>query len=71
LYRSLFGLTLNLGLNFLLIPRYSVLGAAVSTLLAQVLSSYVSNLWLGGGERVFQTQTRLILFFQWKRRYRL
>lgn len=39
LYKSLFGLTINLILNWLLIPGYGIFGAAIATLISQVASS--------------------------------
>lgn len=60
-YRTLAGAIINVFLNFLLIPRYSIHGAAIATLISQAIASYIFNLtnkklWL-----TFQLQTYAVL----------
>jgi PST family polysaccharide transporter len=40
LYRTLLGLAVNIGMNFLLIPRYGALGAAVATLVSYFVATF-------------------------------
>ena len=42
-YRTLAGAILNVLLNVILIPKYGIYGAAIATLTAQILSSYLFN----------------------------
>jgi len=41
LYNNIFAVTLNIGVNFVLIPIYGISGAAIATLLTQGLSTWV------------------------------
>jgi len=43
LYRSLIGLVLNLILNFMLIPKFGIEGAATSTLISMFIAHYLVN----------------------------
>ena len=40
-YRTAFGALLNVGLNFILIPKYGIKDAAIATLLSQFFANYV------------------------------
>lgn len=51
LYRSFFGLATNLLLNVLLIPKYGAVGAAFSSLAAQMVTGFFANLLLGSDGR--------------------
>ena len=51
LYRSIFGLATNLMLNFLLIPKYGAIGAAFSSLAAQMITGFFANFLLGSDGR--------------------
>ena len=42
-YRTLCGAIINLILNYILIPIYSIYGAAVATLISQIFASYLFN----------------------------
>jgi len=57
-YRTSIGLIINVALNFILIPRYGGLGAALATLVAQMFASFFSNLFI--------RQTRFLFFMQLK-----
>lgn len=39
LYRSLFGVVTNIGLNFILIPKFGIVGAAIATLISQMAAN--------------------------------
>jgi O-antigen/teichoic acid export membrane protein len=60
-YRSLMGACLNIVLNFLLIPRYGVYGAAISTLAAQFIAVYFCNALHPKLRVTFKLQTNAIL----------
>ncbi|MCM2973466.1 flippase [Larsenimonas suaedae] len=51
---------LNIAANYLLIPKYGGVGAAMATLLAEILSSVVFNLFFQGG-RILKLQCRACL----------
>jgi O-antigen/teichoic acid export membrane protein len=57
-FRTAIGLFINVVLNFILIPRYGGMGAAVATLAAQIFASFLSNLFNG--------ETRFLFFMQLK-----
>jgi O-antigen/teichoic acid export membrane protein len=57
-YRTSIGLIINVVLNFVLIPLYGGIGAAIATLVAQLFASFFSNL--------FTKQTRFLFFMQLK-----
>jgi O-antigen/teichoic acid export membrane protein len=56
LYRSIWGGILNIVANYFFIQKYGAIGAAYSTVISQVFSSYVFN--------VFQQRTRHIFIMQ-------
>ncbi|EGR3361235.1 flippase, partial [Vibrio parahaemolyticus] len=45
LYRTLVGLFINIGLNYILIPIYHGMGAAIATVISQIFASYLVNLF--------------------------
>ena len=57
------GAIVNVVLNYLLIPRYGTIGAAVATLIAQMVAAYGSNAFYGKTKVIFATQTRAIFMF--------
>jgi O-antigen/teichoic acid export membrane protein len=60
-YRSLMGACLNIVLNFMLIPRYGIYGAAISTLVAQFIAVYFCNALHPKLRVTFKLQTNAIL----------
>jgi len=42
-YRTVIGAIVNVGLNFILIPIYGVIGAAIATVISQMISSFLSE----------------------------
>jgi len=61
-YRTLSGAVINILLNFILIPKFGVKGAAVATLISQVVASYVFNIFNQKLFITFQLQTNAILW---------
>ncbi|MBS9903564.1 flippase [Vibrio alginolyticus] len=43
-YRTLLGAVLNIGMNLILIPLHGIYGAAIATLVSQIVASYLFNL---------------------------
>lgn len=62
LYRSLSGLFINIMLNFALIPRYGIVGAAYATLLAQSFACFFFDLVTSQTRMVFKMKLKTILF---------
>lgn len=61
LRRTLLGAVINVVLNLLLIPRYTVVGAAVATVISQAVASYLSHAFHSKTRKLFQLQTRSLL----------
>lgn len=55
-YRALIGLVLNIVLNYLLIPLYGVVGAAISTVISQMVAVWLLN--------SISSKTRVMFFMQ-------
>ncbi|GAB4230653.1 MAG: hypothetical protein Tsb0034_02660 [Ekhidna sp.] len=43
MYRTGVGALINVALNFILIPEYGAIGAAIATIIAKFIASYFSN----------------------------
>lgn len=72
LYRTLNGAILNIVANFILIPIYGGVGAAISTLLSQLVAAYLSDLIRPETRFLFYMKTIAlipILRFFWKMDY--
>ncbi len=54
------GAIANIILNFLLIPQYGIMGAAIATVIAQLVASYFANAFYPQTRIVFVSQTRAI-----------
>lgn len=61
LLRALIGSVLNVGLNFYLLPRYGAVGAAVTTVVAQVTTSYAGNVIARPTRQIARLETRALL----------
>jgi len=61
-YRTFCGAIINILLNFILIPKYGIIGAAIATLVAQLIASYIFNLFNQKLFITFQLQTNAILW---------
>src|SRR4029077_9995681 len=59
--KTLIGAALNIVLNLLLIPRYSTVGSALATLVAQIVSSLLLNALHPRMRQIFLMQLRVIL----------
>jgi O-antigen/teichoic acid export membrane protein len=44
-YRTLLGAFINIILNYMLIPKYGILGSAIGTLLGQFFANYVYDIF--------------------------
>ncbi|RLJ73891.1 flippase [Pedobacter alluvionis] len=62
LIKSVQGLVLNIILNFILIPRYGINGAAIATLISQFYASYLYYILFKKTRHIFLLQTKSILF---------
>jgi len=61
--KTLLGALLNIVLNLLLIPKYSGMGAAISTILSQALAAFISNGFDKRTQKLFKIQLQSILPF--------
>jgi PST family polysaccharide transporter len=61
--RAALGAIMNIGLNFILIPKYGASGAALATLVAQGCSAFLLNLARKPTRPVFALQLRALLLF--------
>jgi PST family polysaccharide transporter len=64
LKKSLHGVLINIGLNFILIPKFGINGAAMATLISQFYASYLYYLLNRSTRHIFLLQTKSILFFK-------
>lgn len=64
LQRTVIGAVANVVLNLLLIPRIGVVGAAISTLIAQALSSCILNRFDRRTRRIFTLQMRALVVWR-------
>lgn len=60
-YMALFGVILNLTLNFILIPKYEVLGAANATLITQIITACIQIIL---AYRLFKFKIDFVLLFK-------
>ena len=61
LLRTLLGAGVNVVLNFMLIPRYGMMGAAVATLVAQAVACYAFDLLFARTRPMWWSKTRSLL----------
>ncbi|MGP4846111.1 flippase [Marinobacter sp. 1Y8] len=61
LYRNLFGLTVNIAFNFVLIGRYGALGAALATLISAICAYYIFDLFSPTLRFIFKIKSQAIL----------
>ncbi len=61
--KTLLGAILNVILNFMLIPEYKGLGAAIATIVAQAVAAFLSNGFDKRTQKLFKIQLRSILPF--------
>ncbi|MDX1906124.1 MAG: flippase [Bacteroidia bacterium] len=65
LYRALTGTLLNFGLNLFLIPRYGIEGAAIASLIAQMVTSWLGYAFFPRTLPLFKMQTKALLMMGW------
>lgn len=61
LFRSIIGAIANIGLNFFLIPKFGIVGAAISTVVCQIFQTYLSNVLFKCTRPLFLMQTKSLL----------
>lgn len=66
LRRTILGAAINILLNLLLIRHYTVVGAAVATVISQAVASYFSLAFHPKTRKLFKVQTRSLLLFSLK-----
>ena len=64
LKKSIHGVIINIALNFILIPKFGINGAAMATLVSQFYASYIYYLLNRSTRHIFLLQTKSILFFK-------
>jgi polysaccharide transporter, PST family len=62
LRRTVLGAAINVGLNLVFIPHYTVTGAAIATVISQAVASYISHAFHPQTAKMFWLQTRSLLF---------
>ena len=62
LIKSIQGLSINIILNLILIPKYGINGAAIATLISQIYASYIYYFFFKKTRHIFLLQTKSILF---------
>ncbi len=60
-YRTLYGASINIILNYILIPLYGIVGAAIATLISQIVTSYLFNITNKKFIYNFKLQTNALL----------
>jgi PST family polysaccharide transporter len=65
LFFSTIGLLINLALNFMLIPPFGVMGAAIATLVSQGVSAFLASFFVPATRRLAQLQC-LAIFTPWR-----
>ena len=70
LYSTTTGAVVNIVLNYLLIPRYGIIGAAYATLIALFIASYLINLVHRKTRPIFIMQTKALFLFTYISRLR-
>lgn len=61
-YRTLFGVTINIILNYFLIPKYGIQGAAIATLVGQFFANYIFDIFDKDLRYQFKMKTKAILY---------
>jgi O-antigen/teichoic acid export membrane protein len=59
--RTFYGMVMNVVLNFILIPKYGAQGAAVATLISQIIAAYLSDLLNDKTKKMFIMKTKSFL----------
>ena len=67
LMRTVIGAVINVVLNFILIPLYSAIGAAIATVISQAFSAYILNAFSVKTRPIFFCQTKSVFFVKYLR----
>jgi polysaccharide transporter, PST family len=59
--RTLIGAVINIGLNYVLIPAYGGIGAAIATVISQAFACFLSNFFHPQARKLFWVQLRAIV----------
>jgi PST family polysaccharide transporter len=60
-YKTFLGAICNVALNFILIPKYNGLGAAIATLVSYGVAAYLSNLFFPETRALFWSMNKAII----------
>lgn len=60
-WRTLYGMLINIILNFFLIPKYGIQGAAYTTLISQAVAAYLFDFFNSKTRRMFFMKTKTII----------
>jgi O-antigen/teichoic acid export membrane protein len=63
-YRTACGASINVGANFILIPEYGPAGAAIATLVSQLVAAYLMDIVSPKTRDMFAMKTRAFMFWQ-------
>ena len=67
LYQTLAGAVVNIGANIVLIPKYGIVGAAIGTVLSQMVAAYLFDLFNPKTRSVFWMKTKSFMpFYRYK-----
>ena len=61
-WRTFNGMVINVILNFILIPKYGVQGAAIATLISQVIAAYIFDFFNKKTRKMFYMKSRTVIF---------
>jgi O-antigen/teichoic acid export membrane protein len=64
LYRTSSGVVVNILLNYIVIPKYGIQGAAVSTLISQLVAAYIFDLFTKKTRHLFMMKTKSLFFLR-------
>ncbi|SIS84487.1 flippase [Belliella pelovolcani] len=64
-YRTAWGGLLNIGLNYLLIPKFGITGSAIATVISQSFSSVFLNAFSKDVRPLFYMQIRALIFYNY------
>lgn len=70
-WRTFCGLLINLVLNYFMIPKYGINGAAVATLISQVIATYVYDFFNSKTREMFWMKTKALLMIRSKKGFYL
>ncbi len=65
LMRTVIGAVINVVLNFILIPPYSAVGAAIATVISYAFSAYILNAFNAKTRPIFFCQTKSVFFVKY------